>query len=103
MTTSPSIRKISIFLFGKGLLVVASKVYGIVKVFDVLLSIPFRSIPGLANEIFNLATLTYFHRLHVKQTVYLKRFGNVGITIYKDGRGYVRTKAIEEIIDLRQH
>lgn len=101
MTTSPLTRKISISSLSKSLLVVANKVSGIVKVFDVVPSIPFRSIPGPANKIFNCAALTFFHRLLVKQTIYLKRFGDVNVTVNKYGAGHVRTGAIEEIINWR--
>lgn len=86
-------------MLSKDLLIVANKIDGIVKVLDVVSSIPFRSIPDLANEIFNHAALIFFHHLLVKQTVYFKRFDDVGITVYKHGGGHVRTGTIKKIID----
>lgn len=51
MTTSPLTKKVSTLSLGKGLLVVVNKVGGIVKVLDVVLSIPIRFVSCLANKI----------------------------------------------------
>lgn len=90
MTISLPKRRISIFSLSKGLLVVANKVDGIIGVLNVIPFILFRSIPGLTNKIFSRATLTLFHYLFIKQTVYLAGFGNISITVIKHGGGYVR-------------
>lgn len=87
------------FSLNKGFLIVANKVGGIVKIRNVIPSIPFRSIPGSANIIFNCVALVFLYCLFVKQTVYLKEFSSVNVTVDKYGKGHVRTGAIEEIID----
>lgn len=98
MTTSPLTRKISTFSLSKGFFVVANKVGGIVTVLNVGPSILFRSIPGLANEIFNRAALIFLCYLFVKQTIYLKGFSDVGVTVDKHGGGHVRMRAMEGVI-----
>lgn len=98
MTISPLTKKITTFLLSKSLFIVTNKFGGIVKVFDIILSIPFRSISAPANKLFNRAALTFFYCLLIKQTVYFKRFGNVGVTVDKYGGRNVRTKAMEKII-----
>lgn len=82
----------------EGLLVVADKVGGIVKVLDVVPSIPFRSIPGPANEVFYRAAFTFFHYSLVKQMVYLEGFDGIGVTVDKHGGWHVRAGAMEEIV-----
>lgn len=87
------------FSLNKSFFIVANKVGGIVKIRNVIPSIPFRSIPGSANIIFNCVALVFLYCLFVKQTVYLKEFGGVNVTIDKHGKGHMRTEAIKEIID----
>lgn len=98
MTTSPLTKRVLTFSLNQGLLVVVNKVGNIVKVFDVVQSIPFRCVPGLVNEIFNRVALTFFHYSLVKKIVYLKEFGGVGVTVDKHGGGHVRIAVMEEII-----
>lgn len=95
MTISPLTKRISTFLLSKGLLVVVNRVGGIVKVLDMVPSIPFRFIPGLANEIFNRTVITFFYFLFVKLTDYLKGFGGIGFTVEKHSGEHVKTRAME--------
>lgn len=85
----------------KGFLVVVNKVGNIVKVFDVISSIPFRSIPGPANNVFNRAVFAFFYCLFIKQMVYLKGFGGVNVTIDKHGRGHVKMETIKKVIGIK--
>lgn len=98
MTISPLIRKILTLSSSKGFLVVANKVGGIVKVFDVIPSIPFRIIPGPVNKVLNRTALVFLHYLFVKQMVYFKGFGSVSITLDKHKGGHVRTGAMKGVI-----
>lgn len=70
-------------LLSKGFLVVANKVRGIVKVFDVILSISFRSIPGPAYEVFNGQALTFLDCAFIKKAINFKGFVFVSVTLYK--------------------
>lgn len=74
------------------------KVEGIVKVLDIIPSIPFRVIPGPANEILNCAAPIFFHYLFIKQTVYFEGFGGVNVTVDKYGGEYLKTWGMEGII-----
>lgn len=94
MTISSLTKKISSSLLSKSLLVVSDKVGGIIKIFDVVPSILFRSIPGPANKIFNYMALTFFYYLFAWQLVYLKEFDSVSVTVEKHGGGYVKTGAM---------
>lgn len=98
MTTSPPTRKISILSLGKNLFIVTNMIGSIVKVLDVVPSIPPRSVSYLANEIFYCAALTFLNCLLIKQTFYLKRFCGVGVTVDKHGRWHVKMGTMEEII-----
>lgn len=102
VTISPLTRKILTVSLNKVSLVVANKVRGIVKVFDIIPSIPFRFIPGPANEVFNCAALAFSHYLFVKQTIYLEGFDNVNVTVDKHSRRYMRTGVIKGVIDWRR-
>lgn len=82
----------------KDFFVVANKLKVIVKVFNIILSISFRSIPGLVNKVFNRAALAFLYCLFIKQMVYLKRFGGISITVNKYDGGYARMRAIVGVI-----
>lgn len=100
MITSLLTRKISMSLLNKGFLIVANKIGDIVKVFDIVSSIPFRSIPYSLNKLFNYATLVFLYSLFVKQTVYLKGFGNT-VSLSTNTAGvcdHMRTRAMKRII-----
>ena len=86
MTTSPPTRKILTSSLSKSLLIVTHKVGGIVKVLDVIPSIPFQPVSSPTNEILHCAALTFLYCSLVKQTVYFKEFGGVGVTVDKHGR-----------------
>lgn len=66
MTTSPLTRRISTFLLSKGFFLVANKVGDIVKVFDVVLSIPFEALLDSTNQVFNRTALTLLYYLFIK-------------------------------------
>lgn len=85
-------------LLSKSLLVVANKVGGIVKILDIVPFIPFKAVPGPAYEILNCVTSTFFYCLFVKQMVYLKGSGGVGVIVNKYGGGHIRTWAMKRII-----
>ena len=98
MTTSPPTRKVSTSSLSKGVLVVTHKVGGIVKVLDILPSIPLRAVSSLTNEILHRAAFTFLHYSLVKQTVYLKGFDGIGVTVNKHGGWHVRVGAMEGIV-----
>lgn len=98
MIISPSTRRLSTPSLGKGLLVDANKVGGIVKVFDVVPSIPLMSVFCLANEILYRAVLIFFNCLLIKQTLYFKEFNGVGVIVDKHGGWHVRAGMMGEII-----
>ena len=98
MTTSPPTRKVLTPLLSKDLLVVMHEVGGIVEVLDAVLSIPLWAVSSAINEIFYRAVFIFVHYLLIKQTVYLKGFDGIGVTVDKHGGWHVRAGAIEEIV-----
>lgn len=77
------IRIISISLLSRSFFVVANKFGDIIKAFEVIPYIWFRSIPGLANKAFYHMVFVFLHYLFVKQTVNLKGFGGIGVIVSK--------------------
>ena len=90
MTTFPLTRRVSMFLLSQGFFIVANKVVGIVKVLDIIPPIPFRFVLSPANEIFNPAALIFLYYLLVKETIYLKGFGDVDVIVNKHGGKHLR-------------
>ena len=98
VTTSPLTRKESTSSLSKGLLVVTHKVGGVVEVLDVVLSISLRAVSSPTNEVFYRAAFTFFHYPLVEQTVYLKGFDGIGVTVDEHGGWHVRAGTMERVI-----
>lgn len=103
MIISLLIKRISIFSLSKDFFIIAKKIEGIIKVFNIILSISFRSIFGLTNNIFNCMTFIFLYYLFVKQAVYLKKFSSISIIVYKYGRRHIKTGVIKRVIDWAWH
>lgn len=73
------------FLLNKVLFIFADKLGNIVKIFNIILSIPFKDITSLTNKVLDCMVFTFFDTLFVEQTVYLKRFKDVNIAVNKNG------------------
>lgn len=100
MKTLPLIRKISMSLLINSFFVVVNKVKDIIKVFDVILSIPFKVVLGTKNKVFILTALTFLHYLYIKYMVSLERFCDVSVTVNKYDEGNVSMGAMEKVINL---
>ena len=98
MITSSPTRKVSTSWLSKSVLVITHKIGGIVEVFDVVSSIPLRSVSSLTNKILHRTALTFLYCSLVKQTVYLKGFCDIGVTVDEHDGWYVRAEAKEGII-----
>lgn len=86
------------FLLSKVLFVFADKFDNIVKVFNVIPSIPCRAVAGPADEVLDCIALTFFDSLFIEQAVYFKRLKDVNVTINKDGRWLMWLRAIKGIV-----
>lgn len=67
----------------KGFLVVVNKVKGIVKLFDIVLSIPFRYISGISYKLFNGQALTFPDCRLIEKAINFEGFVFVNVTFHK--------------------
>lgn len=67
----------------KGFLVLANKIRSIVKVFDVVPSIPFWTIPSLVYKVFNDQALTFPDYVFIEKAINLKKLVFVSVTLHK--------------------
>lgn len=74
-----------------------NKLGGIVKVLNVVLSIPLWVIASPINEILDCVILTFFNNLSMEQIFHLKRSGGLSIIIDKHKRQYIRTGTMKKL------
>lgn len=87
MTTFPPTRKASTSLLSKGLFIIMLEVSGIVKVLDIISSIPLRSIFSLVYEIFDGQAPTFPYCTFVQKVIDFEGLVFVIITLYKHRGG----------------
>lgn len=69
---------------GQASLVVICKIGGIVKLFEVILSISFEVAIFSVDQIFDETAFSPLNNSFIEKFFYLKKFNSIGITFYKD-------------------
>lgn len=81
--------------------VVTHQVCGIIKIFDVLLSVQFRPVSFPSYQVLSRATTTSLDCSLIKKTFNFKTFNCIGIALHKNQKGIIRKGAVEKIFRWR--